>query len=121
MAAGYLSNGQCVASYQAAAQQFCAQFPKVVSTGSDPVTYSCSVVGTSGEVLLAAQVGQTNGGSSQFTPYYATCNTETFNNQPWALSVSDAVDVSWLVVGVWAIAWASRQVAKHFNQTVSDT
>ena len=113
MAAGYLSNGQCVTSLQLAAQHFCGQFPRTVSTGAEPVTYSCAVMGNTGQVLVAAQVGTQTGGYSQFTPYYGTCDTTTFKPRtgPWDLSVPEASLIAAAILGVWGIAVCWRELA----------
>lgn len=122
MTTGYLSNGQCLPTLQQAAQHFCAQFPRTVSTGDVPVTYSCAVSGDTGQVIVASQVGANTGSASFFTPYYATCNPDTFRmrSSPFDLTVSEGALVASAVVATWALAWGLRQLVRALGVADGD-
>ena len=114
MTTGYLSNGNCHASLQIAAQHFCAQYPQTVSTDGTPVTYSCAVNGTNGGVIIASQVGNATGTASFVTPYYANCEIESFGvrSGPFDLSTTEGALVGSAVVATWALAWGLRQLVR---------
>lgn len=122
VSAGYLSNGQCVATLQLAAQHFCAQFPRTVSTGEVPITYSCAVSGTTGRVILASQAGSVEGSASVVDPYYAACDTETFSirSSPFDLGVTEGALVASAVVATWALAWGLRQLVRALGVADGD-
>lgn len=122
MTTGYLSNGHCLPTLQQAAQHFCAQFPRTVSTGDVPVTYSCSVSGTTGGVILTSQVGSAAGSASLVEPYYATCNVDTFRirSSPFDLGVTEGALVASAVVATWALAWGLRQLVRALGVADGD-
>lgn len=112
MAAGYISNGQCVQNLNMAAQLFCAEFPKQVATGTTPVTYTCAVNGTAGGVILQPISGATAGTAYTVAPTYSTCDTDTF---PSPVKVGQDIipvvnTIFTAALGASAVIWGLRKV-----------
>lgn len=120
MPAGYVSNGYCVPTLLEAAQLACAEFPRVVSTTTTLVTYSCQTTGTAGGFIIRPWSGGTAGTATTITPAYATCDTDSFNaprqiggdivpalNTLFAATFA-ALAVIWGVKRVYQILWPYR-------------
>lgn len=116
---GFAANGICYPDQLQAMHALCASYPITTVSGTDVITVSCQSF-TSSVLTLRLAVNSTSQNSFTVAPRIPVCDPDMLH-EPWKLTVSDAVDVSWLVVGAWAIAWAAKQMHKHFNQTVSDT
>lgn len=103
---GYKLHGACYETLLDMHIVYAQECSKVGGQGTGAVFYYCTASET--DVVIQGVVLSTG---ATYTPYSHTpqqiaCTYEA----PVTYTLSDMVELSWLIIGVWVVAWCARKV-----------
>ena len=98
---GYRYKNFCLDTVEQLHEVIAADCPVITSDGSSSI--KCSP--TSTDILMTVEPIPTTGLTSQqvYIPQQINCDTGP--------AIADAIELSWLVVGVWVAAWGFKKMA----------
>lgn len=108
---GYKFNGQCLETVDDLYNEFALSCTGNFTNGGTAVGYvsKCTpVVGGVNVRLYSLSTGAAVGVETVVQPPLISC---TYSSSPGSLPIEDIVALSWLVAGVWVVAWGIRKIA----------
>ena len=114
---GYKFNGQCLETvddfYQAFALNCTGQI--VTGAGGSVGYVSKCTPGVTGVTVRQVDLstGSAVGTNTLLQPPLISC---TYSSSPGSLPIEDIVALSWLVAGVWVVAWGVKKIIQVIKQ-----
>lgn len=106
---GYKFHGQCYETLYDFHVAFAQECFKVAGSGLATNMLSCTADSGGYVVMQSYNIDQgTSGTPWNYTPQQISCTYEP----PKVFSNADVVELSWLVVGVWVIAWGIKKLSE---------